>query len=422
METARPITSQTDKGISQPAKQDSEPSSSPYRWFILLLVWGAFLMSCIDRIAWSTVAAPVGSSLGIQVAMLGSFVTAFYIGYVLTNVLGGLVTDAVGGRGMLAFALISLGIATFFFSFTRNLPMGLVIQFVMGLAAGADYASGIKLIASWFGKERGRALGIYATGTSLSVMLANATVPALSEFYSWQNVFRGLGFITLAWGILCALLLRDGHSKYSGNWGVTRENISFLLKNRNLICLGLAGCGALWATVGFSAWGNALMTKAHGVSPITAGSIIATFGLAGAIGKPLLGWLCDIFNNSTKFLTILCLVCFAGILALFGYCSTVTQFYFLAPIVGILAFGSTPMFLTQVTWASGYKYAGAATGFTNAVQQCGSAIAPMVVGQVYASTNSFYMVFLTLAFGPLLGLLAMMFVTRDLRNGSQSSG
>lgn len=409
METTRSATGQLEPTV-KPGEQTFHPS---YRWLILFLVWGAFLMSCIDRIAWSTVAAPVGSSLGIQVAMLGSFVTAFYTGYVLANVFGGIVTDVLGGRTMLVWAMIPLGVATFFFSFTRNLPTGLAIQVVMGLAAGADYSAGVKLIASWFGKERGRALGIYSTATSLSIVLANATVPALSLAYSWQNVFRGLGVITFAWGLLCALMLKNGPASTAGALRITRADIGHLLKNRNLVCLGFAGLGALWATVGISAWGNALMTKAHGISPITAGSIIATFGLAGAIGKPLIGWLVDVFRSAAKILSVLCLVFLVVALLMFGHASSLTQFYLIAPILGVVTFGSTPLFLTQVTWASGQKYAGAAAGLTNALQQCGSALAPIAVGQVFAASHSFSMAFLTLACGPLFGVVALLFMKRQ---------
>lgn len=425
METTRPVTGETDGNTRRPIKQDAELSSPAYRWLVLLLVWGGFLMSCIDRVAWSTVAAPVGSSLGIQVAMLGSFVTAFYIGYVFANVFGGFVTDALGGRVALVLALVPLGIATFLFSFTRSLPGGLAIQLVMGLAAGADYSAGVKLIASWFGKERGRALGIYTTATSLSIVIANATVPALSVAYGWQHVFRGLGALTLAWGVVCALLLQNRSTQRSvqapPGARITRAEIACLVRNRNLVCISLAGCGALWATVGFSAWSNALMTKAHGISPVVAGSIIATFGLAGAVGKPLVGWLCDIFRDSAKTLSMLCLVCFAAALLLFGHCASLTQFYVLAPMLGIVAFGTTPLFLAMVTWESGDERAGAAAGLFNALQQCGSALAPLAIGGVFAITHSFSLAFLTLGLGPVLGLVALLFVSREPRSNAGSS-
>ncbi|WP_454754460.1 hypothetical protein [Cupriavidus necator] len=65
--------------------------------------------------------------------------------------------------------------------------------------------------------------------------------------------------------------------------------------------------------------------------------------------------------------------------------------------------------------ASGEKYAGAAAGLTNAVQQCGSALAPIVVGGVFAIGQPFSMAFVTLAMGPLTGLIALIFLTGQAR-------
>ena len=113
-----------------------------YRWVILLAAWMAFLLSYIDRVAWSSVAAPVGQSMGLKVSMLGVFVTAFYVGYVVANVVGGLVTDTIGGRRTLAYSLVPLGIATFCFGYVHLLVTGIVLQVIMGLTAGADYAAG----------------------------------------------------------------------------------------------------------------------------------------------------------------------------------------------------------------------------------------------------------------------------------------
>jgi sugar phosphate permease len=382
---------------------------------VLFVVWVAFLLSYVDRVAWSTVAAPVGHSLGIAVALLGAFVTAFYIGYVLANVVGGILTDTIGGRKTLVWALIPLGIATFCFSFTHDLITGFSIQFVMGIAAGADYSAGVKVITAWFGKDRGRALGLYSTATSLAVVVANAIVPTLATSFSWQTAFRFLGVVTLAWALACVFLLRDSPSKVP-SVRITRTEVSALVTNRNLILLAFAGCGALYATVGFAAWGNALMTKQYGISPVTAGSITALFGIGAVVAKPLLGWLSDLLNGATKFLSIACLVCFAAMLLVFGQCSTVTQFYTVAPFLGAVAFGYTPVLIAQVTQASGAKSAGAAAGLTNAVWQSGSALAPIVVGQVYAASHSFSAALVTLAAGPICGAILLVFVRS--RNGT----
>src|SRR5579864_719012 len=106
--------------------------ASSYRWVALFIVWAAFLLSYVDRVAWSTVAAPVGSSLGIQVSLLGAFVTAFYAGYVVANIIGGMLTDILGGRVMMTLALLPLGVFTFCFGATTSLAVGIVIQLAMG--------------------------------------------------------------------------------------------------------------------------------------------------------------------------------------------------------------------------------------------------------------------------------------------------
>ncbi|HVW50004.1 MAG TPA: MFS transporter [Trinickia sp.] len=388
-----------------------EQTASRYRWVVLFIVWGAFLISYVDRMAWSTVAAPVGHSLGISVALLGAFVTAFYIGYVIANVIGGLVTDTIGGRATLVFALIPLGIATFCFSFSQGLQSGIAIQVVMGLAAGADYSAGVKIISTWFDKDRGRALGLYATATSLAVVITNASVPSAAKVFGWQAAFRGLGIVTLGWAAVTLLLLRDSPLKARIS-RITRADIGVLIKNRNLLLLALAGCGALWGTVGFGAWGNALMTKQYGISPVVAGSISAVFGVGAVIAKPLLGWLSDVFRNGAKSISIACLICFAILLFVFGQCSTTNEFYLVAPFLGAAAFGYTPVLIAQVTQASGAKASGAAAGLTNAIWQSGSAMSPVVVGQVYASSHSFSLALVTLAAGPVCGALIMLFVAR----------
>lgn len=389
-------------------------ATSRYRWVALFIVWAAFLLSYVDRVAWSTVAAPVGASLGLNVAMLGAFVTAFYAGYVLANVVGGMLTDFLGGRAMLTLALLPLGVFTFGFSYTHTLMAGIAIQFAMGFAAGADYSAGMKIIPAWFGRDRGRAMGIYTTATSLAVVIANAVVPSFSAQHGWTSAFRMLGIVTLVWGIVALLLLKNRPADDRSPAGNSMREMLGLLRNRNLIFLAIAGCGGLWATVGFGAWGNALMTRHYGIAPVVAGSIIAWFGIGAVIAKPTLGWISDLPGVSRKRISILCLMAFAVALLAFGLCSTTSQFYLVAPLLGAFSFGYLPVLMAQISDASGKRLAGASAGWTNAVWQTGSAISPLMVGQVYGHTHSFLFPLLTLAVGPLVGIVAMLFVSAHI--------
>jgi sugar phosphate permease len=381
----------------------------------LFVVWGAFLLSYIDRVAWSSVAAPVGQSLGLSVSLLGVFVTAFYIGYVIANVVGGILTDTLGGRATLTLALVPLGLATFAFSATTSLSMGIGIQFAMGLFAGADYSAGVKILSAWFGKERGKAMGLYTTATSLAVVVANATVPRAAQSIGWGNAFRILGLITCAWAVLAFLLIRNTPEGTKPKKATGKDFLA-LLQNRNLILLAIVGCGALWGTVGFGAWGNALMTREYGISPVTAGVIAAWFGMGAVVSKPILGWISDVRKGARRQLSIACLLGFGVMLILFGHASTVTEFFLIAPVLGATAFGYTPLLVAQVTEASGDRLAGAAAGMTNAIWQLGSALSPLLVGQIYGNSHSFGLALGALAAGPLIGA-AVMTMTPKATNG-----
>lgn len=388
-------------------ERDGDTPSYRYRWAILFTTWLSFLLSYVDRVAWSSVAAPVGHSMGIPVTLLGAFVTAFYIGYVVSNITGGVITDTVGSRRTLTYALIPLGIATYCFGFVHSLALGIVVQVCMGLAAGADYAAGMKIIATWFDKDRGLAMGIYGTATSLAIIIGNATVPRISLVYGWPTAFHLLGVATFLWAIVCFLVLRDAPLKIP-NASITRAEIVQLFKNRNLILIALAGFWGFWATVGFGSWGNALMTKQYGITPVVAGSILASFGVGAIVAKPLLGWIRDLIGpKSQKVLPVACLLFFSLMLVVFGRCSTTTQFFLVAPVLGATAFGYTPLLYVLLTEASGVRAAGAASGLTNAIWQFGSTLSPLAVGLVFGHLHSFQFALGTLALGPLVAALLL---------------
>lgn len=70
--------------------------------------------------------------------------------------------------------------------------------------------------------------------------------------------------------------------------------------------------------------------------------------------------------------------------------------------------------MAQVSDASGQRLAGASAGWTNAVWQMGSAISPLAVGHVYGGTHSVLLALLALAIGPIIGLVAMLFVSAHI--------
>jgi sugar phosphate permease len=384
-----------------------------FRWVILLVIWAAFTVSCVDRFAWASIAAPVGHALGFRLALLGSLTTAFYVGYTVSCPIGGIFADRFGSRATLAISMFPLGILTFCFGFVQTFWMAIALHLLMGFAAGAEYGATIKILTVWFSREKGRAFGIWATGTSVSVVVANATVPAITAIYGWQTAYQVLGITTLAFSLVCFFVVRNTPEGKS----VPRMNSSqivALLKNRNLLLLALGGAGALYGSLGFVAWANALMTVAHGMSPIVAGSVLVWFGVGAFISKPVFGWLYDKVVGYARLVAIVDLIAFIALLVAFGNCQSISSLYVLAPFLGAAAYGYTPLLVGLYTQASGPRLAGAAAGFVNTVWSVGSFISPIVAGYVFQHGRSLNSTLGVIAIGPFLGAILLCLMGQQL--------
>ncbi len=399
--------------ISTPTDCSDDAKVARFRWAILFFAWAGLMLSTVCRLAWGTLALPAGQSLGLPIAALGVFVTAFYVGYVLSNVVGGVMTDRIGGRATLSVSLLGLAVATFCFGYTPSLAVGLVLQCIMGLTAGADYAAGVKLVSTWFARhERGRAVGLLMSASSIAVIVTSAVLPGVATNLGWRNTYHGLGVCALILSILTAVILRNQFVPTGAQLSERmpeKSRVSTLL-NRNFVLLSLAGCGGFWGTLGFASWAISLMVKGHHIAPVQAGFIVAIAGIAGLISKPSVGWLSDRLGGRRKALTVASLMFFFVALLMFGQLSELNAFRLAAPFVGIGAFVYSPLLVTLAAEQSGINRAGSAAGIANAVWQSGSAVSPAVVGLVFQASHSFQAAFATLALGPLLGAICMMFV------------
>lgn len=383
-----------------------------YRWLVLVLCWVAFTLTSVDRSAWGPSSLFVGEDLGVPLASLGIFATCYYIGYVISNAGSGFLTDKLGGRMLIAISLIGAGTFMFLFGSTTSAVLGIAVQGLIGLFAGAEYAAGIKLVSSWFRPEElGKVMGIYTSATSLGVVIANTAVPFMIEHFHWGASYHLFGAVSAVIGVVCYLILRPGPVVAVATTGKRPSVIRTLAGNKNLALLALAGFGGFWGTYGFIIWSNALIIKGHGIAPATAGIIVAIYAALGVFGKPFIGLVSDRFNGARRVPAMIMLGLFAVMLVVFGLLDNATAFIIAAPVLGLAAYCYLPMIVALVPRLVSSDMVGAAAGATNALWQLGSVLVPLAVGAVFAATgHSFIAAFATLAVGPLLGMIIMYFV------------
>ncbi|MBW0102708.1 nitrate/nitrite transporter [Pseudonocardia sp. KRD291] len=419
-----------------PAAPAGAATLSPYRWVVLFACWLSFTLTSVDRSTWGPASVFVGDDLAVPLASLGVFATAYYVGYVISNALGGIGTDRLGGRLMLSVSLFGAGAFMTLFGSTTSATVGIAVQALVGLFAGADYSAGIRLVASWFpASQLGLPMGIFVTATSLGTAIANSVVPAMIAWHGWGTSYHVFGVISMVLAVLLFFVLRpgpmlDGGPEVAGAVPPaaterSRSSWAAMLANRNLVLTAIAGFGGFWGLYGFITWANALMIKGHGIAPATAGAVVAIFAITAVVVKPIVGFVSDrFFGGARRMPAALILALFVVTLLAFGSLSSPTGFLWLAPLLGAAAYGWTPLLVALVPRLVPSAVTGTASGFANAFWQLGSVIVPLAVGASYAATGSFMVAFVTLAAGPALGAVVMLAVRerRPDRSGADVAG
>jgi len=398
------------------------PVPSRYRWLVLFGCWASFTLTSIDRSTWGPAAVFVGADLKVPLASLGAFATAYYVGYVISNAVGGVLADGIGGRRTLTASLFAAGALMMVFGSTTSAAVGIAVQALVGLFAGADYAAGIRMITSWFRPgELGLVSGIFLTATSVGLGIANAVVPSLIAAHGWETSYHLFGAVSVCLSVALYFILKPGPLgappvvKSAGGRRRLLPDLSLVARNRNVLVVCVAGFGGFWGVYGFVTWANALMIKGHGIPPATAGLVIVLFSVMAAVSKPLLGLIADrFFPDRRKTLTIVLMGVYGVGLVAFGSLGATASFFWVGAVLGLFAYAATTLLVAMVPTLVPASVTGTAAGTTNAVWQLGSTVVPVVVGAVFAGTGSFLAAFATLGAGPLIGML-LMFGVREPR-------
>ena len=410
-QNVRPMSLPVDRPtISNDANAEKD---SMYRWIVLGCIFVATAISVVDRIAWGNASTFYAQAMGTSVAALGSFFTAFYIGYLVTNALSGFASDWFGGRRMLFVSMLLLGATTCGFSLTTTIATGLAVQCAMGLVAGMDYSACVRLLSDVFPPERRTtAMGLFLSSIPVGIALSNLTVPTLINAYGWENVYRSVGALVIAVGIVVYFVLGKRSTFFVKKAGVAMPSPKTLFRNRGFRIAAVAGFGQQWGIWGFTFWSNALLIKGHHFDPVKAGFIIAVFGVLTGAAKPVAGWIADRVQVQKPVLAAVACLMFAISLGVFGSMHTPSAFTVWSGIIGLSAGCAGVLVATLVVDTAGPQFAGSSSGLANALWIIGNALVPLVVGGVFQYVHSFQAAMLALAVGPAFSTLCFIHLER----------
>lgn len=386
--------------------------SSSYRWVILLLAVGCFVFTFITRMIWPPLIPVVGPALGMKMTEAGAYMTAFYFGYVITQIPASVLADRFGVRAILAVSLIIEGIATFAMGSITSFDTGFWLRVVTGLGAGAVYGACARALMDWFpAKERGTAFGIMLAAPSGGIVLANYIAPALNKAMGWQGAFKTVGISTIIIGILVFLLIRTDNQKAES--GSIFGGFKVIFGSKDLMLTALAGFCLMWVELGTATWANAYIKKL-GFSVASAGLVMIFYGIGGVLAPLVSGYISDKLGKR-KALLIGAYAVIVPMTIIFGYQKTIPMLSIMGFMFGFASYFANPHLTVLISEFAGKEYAATANGTSNFIFQIASMVGPLVLGWSIDFTGSFSSVWWIMAAGPLLGILLLIPVRPENR-------
>ena len=177
--------------------------------------------------AYSVLLPEMIRDLGINMTQAGLIRAAYIFAYILFSPLTGWLSDRIGGRFVISFFCLFLGIGAFLMGRASSLFSAILFHGITGAGAAAMWTPVVILIQRWFGTtRRGLALGILSSSHALGFGLMGLLLPLVVKAYSWRMGWFLLGISGLVLVAVNALLLRNDPKEIGLlPWGESSKSI-----------------------------------------------------------------------------------------------------------------------------------------------------------------------------------------------------
>ncbi|MBA0769334.1 hypothetical protein Gotri_018077, partial [Gossypium trilobum] len=178
---------------------------------------------------------PMSKEFNWNSATVGLIQSSFFWGYLLTQILGGIWADKIGGKLVLGFGVVWWSVATILTPIAAKigLPFLLIMRAFMGIGEVGPALLGVampamnNLLSKWIPvSERSRSLALVYSGMYLGSVTGLAFSPILIHKFGWPSVFYSFGSLGSIW---FALWLRKAYSSPEEDPELSKEEKKLIM-------------------------------------------------------------------------------------------------------------------------------------------------------------------------------------------------
>lgn len=369
-----------------------------------LAVLLCYLVAWLDRMAINMTGSFIRQEFQLGADQFGWILSAFFAGYALFQIPGGMLADRIGPRKVILFALAWWSVFTALTGVVGGLVSMLAVRFLFGIGEGIFPAAVWKVIGNWYTKKnRGTAnaviLSSVAFGPAISSLLLGAFLPVLG----WRMSFYLLGGAGAVCLLAASLYItnsiqespkvsreeleefeRDSRSQAATS-EQTLEKASFgqLLKSPAIWVLFFVAFIYNLTMYGWLNWLPTYLIEVKKLSLQRTGFVGALPFLCGGIGCTLAGFVSDRwFRGRRKYLVFGCQALGGVCLYLFTQINDPVLYMLAQCIAGFLLFMAAGAIWTLPMILVPPKLMGSGSGFINTGGQIGGFVTNILIGYV----------------------------------------
>jgi ACS family hexuronate transporter-like MFS transporter len=183
---------------------------SPWRWWILALLFLATTINYLDRIVFSVLIPVIRQDLRLTDESYGYITGAFQIAYTIGFLFAGKIVDRFGTRLGYAAATVWWSVAAGLHALAKT---GVGLGFwraMLGIGESGNFPAAIKAVAEWFPpRDRAFATGVFNSGTNIASVVGPPVFVWLNLRYGWRSSFVFTACSGFVWVALWLLLYRN---------------------------------------------------------------------------------------------------------------------------------------------------------------------------------------------------------------------
>ena len=402
-------------------------------WLALAAVTLAFTFTFLSRYIWSPLMADVSGEFGINATQAGLYMSAFFAGYLVTQIPGGIMADKYQPKYILIVCTVLGGAMTAMMSFITSYEMGLAIRVITGISSGCVMAQCSKVVAVTFEpKKRASAMGVVLASPPFGITLAQSIGAPLNQAMGWRNTFLAVAALAVVIVVLLVVFVPGKSASPATRPAAPRtagaaqtaataaqkkqagllEGLVGFFTNKQQLLLGVSGFMFMFVTVGFATWTNRY-AQSLGFTPVQGGMIITCYSIAGVLASCLSGSVANKLHMGHRNFLILSLAAMGVMTVIFSMQRGYTALIVVGIIYGAISYLPSTHYTTSAMILAGERYTATAASTQNLLFQLASLIMPVVVGRAIDATGNYSYVWYIFLACSIISVIFCFFVRKD---------